>query len=928
MKAIFIFLLHFFLIFTKYFLCTPLNIKKNSIIKKYNGNKRKEIDNPNMIKDNYLKRNLNVGTYTPIYQSYTDHPNIYTSHAIQIDSESFAVCGDVLHLWKRNGDSFTKTIIDSSLNGRSCFQVNSNEIVLSMMGGILPLVPTWNNNVYVKNGAGIFQERNDLEFNSYDTGAAHNYLILDQNSEYVAFNCLKNVLVPSSVQIYKRINGKYNSYDSVFPTGNVKDLAYFRDEYIVIVKDELAPSIIVYKMTADFKISTNPVYQVINTSVNPSSILNFDDNLVIVGYSDGTIKVFEFVNNSFAEKIELDIFEVTSVVSLVKINDHKFSATYSQGTLGLVNSTKTIIYFKQRDTFIFFQEISGPGGSQYGVRLNVFDDNTIIINYSAGYIIYRMSCTSPSLKNNNCLYCLEGQYREDGICKSKCYNLGNIPNVFRDCVNCGTSYSDGPPYNKLNILTSECVANCPANLQAISIGNDSYICDCKDGSILLNNECIPQSSGCGKGGFLGNNNICLHCPTTYQEEVENKIILHNNNCISECPHLFVKNIDSSNNSYCMACAENQLFYDLDKCVSNCPKKFVKYSINDKTHWECIESCSISSISNSSGECLVCPSDKLFVGLNSNNQEECYKTCPSNYVQDISTMRCIKCNQNEISFNNVCMECSKRTDGKIIFYNNDCISSCPDNHIYDSINKNCKIAETSNSDNLICPKYTTKSLKPELLYRCTEICDNDDNFYVSYNNDKLCVKCHEENSFVNFEEKKCVIKCPTNYGTNSSFSSKVEENDSICKPCDQLKFNKLNHNGICITNCPEGYEINDNYCKLITDCEGYCSNNGICSNINSKLECDCSLTDFTGIKCEIPKEKIVNYMDKFIEYLEKGMYKEVLNLLTVMPVLKEFEIKYLIYDKLDKLLDDTLNLKVPYNSDILILADAFYLAANE
>lgn len=877
----------------------------------------------------YHKRNLNIGTYNAIYESIPDHASIYTTHAVPIDSNSFMVCGVVLHYFTRNGSSFTKTNVDSGLGGRSCFEVNNNEVVLTSWGGSPP-IPPWKNYVFLKNVNGVFERRNELQFDSFATGAAHNYVKLLPNAEYVAFSCfISNV--KASVQIYRRINGKYNPYDSVsfVNGGNVRDLTFFRNEYIAITRYAVDIGILVFRISSDFKISTNPVYQQINSVTNPTSILNFDDNQIIVGFEDGTLKSYEFINNVFIEKADLISYDTKSVYSLTKINDRKFSAVYSQTLIPTV-STKTVIYFKQGDTFIFFQEIIGPGGSQSGVRLNVFDDNTIIINYNQQYTIYRLSCTTPSLKNNNCQYCQQNQYREDGICKSKCYNIGNVANTFQDCQYCGTTYNDGPDYNKLDLLTSKCVKNCPTNLKLISLGNSNFICTCKDGTILVDNQCIPSSTGCGKGGYLGNNNICVYCPLTHQNEVDNKLYMHENNCVSDCTALYGKNTDTQNKYYCMPCGDAQLFFNVNQCVNQCPKKHVKYVVNSKNFWECKESCEISSKSTTSGECLTCPTDKSYVGLNDKDEEDCFNKCPSNYTQNLQLMKCIKCSQNEISFNNVCMLCSKRTDGKIIFHNNDCVSSCPLPLIFDSTNNFCKQPPPIPTVPT-CSKFTTKSENPSISYKCTDICENENGFFISRINTNFCVRCQEENSFLNIDRKICVLKCPANHGTETTNFSTADQLSITCKTCSELSINKLNLNGKCVNICPEGYENKDNICKLIQStpsCKGYCLNNGKCSIKNLDLECDCSQTEFIGKKCESPKKEIVDYSEKVRQYLENGSYKDLLNLLESIPELIDLEMKYLIFEKLNKLLDDMISLSIPYNKDILSLADSFYLSANK
>lgn len=876
-------------------------------------------------------RNLITEDYNQIlYES----SNTYYSDVIRIDENNFVVCGNKIILYTKSSNTYLESVLESGLPARSCYAISEDEFVVSYQG--TTYVDSFKNKIFKKDYSGTFQTDN-VWFSRTDTGFATKIFSLDQNKEFILFSgsyIQDGSNTPSRIMIYKRVNGIFNYYDQVYIGLHDRGCTYFRNKYVIQAKAENR-TIYVFSLTNDYKISVNLPHQTLITTSQVTSILAFDDNILIVGFNDSTLKIFTFINNQFSETDTIPTSYNQDINKLSKINSYKFAVTYyvyNQVSAG------TIIYIREENSYSFSIHKEIPSLYQ-NINNSIFlDENLLITTYNTRLYVYKMSCpfAQMSVFEGNCLYCQLGMVMEDNVCKSKCFSINNKPNIFGLCENCGTEFNGGSLYNKLDILSNSCVASCPVNLVTTSITVSSFVCLCPSNYVFKNGACVNVSNQvndlCGKGGYIENNSICKYCPSNSQEESENKIyfLKSNNSCVNSCSFPYVKNESIQNQFYCELCSESQKFYSQQTCVEICPNKFKKYTLQGVLIWECVKECGISNLINSNGECIECPDNKKYIALNQ-GKEECYASCPKNYTVDETTKRCTSCENNYVVINNVCTNCLKNKDKKTISYNNECIEKCPDNLQYDQNSNTCiekeeEITIYSNKPN--CPLFIT------LLdngFMCTDKCYNENGFFISIDDAKLCVKCEKENQFI--KNDRCVKKCGFNEDIDYDFISDKKFEDFKCKSCKDLKIKKNHSNGICVEKCPENsIEVNNECIKSINTyiftCEDFCFNNGLCKYVNTNPICDCSNTEYIGERCEIDYQMLDYYTDYVKEMLIGEDYEKVLLNIINIPQLSTPNLKQLVFKEMNKILGLPIETIKKNKKDIYKLIDVFNIVSNK
>lgn len=287
--------------------------------------------------------------------------------------------------------------------------------------------------------------------------------------------------------------------------------------------------------------------------------------------------------------------------------------------------------------------------------------------------------------------------------------------------------------------------------------------------------------------------------------------------------------------------------------------------------------------------------------------------------------------NEIVLNNKCYNCKGNTDGKTINFKNSCIDKCPDNYDYEKNSNTCleKVSDVVTIPN--CPNFITKNNNQ---YSCTNECNNFYGFFISSKNLKLCIKCQEENSFIDEIEKKCVNLCKNGYGSDSDdfFTANTNYSSFVCKKCEDLKIKKFDVHGKCFENCPDNYEKMFDKCVIIEEalknCDGFCLNGGVCKLSNSNPICDCSNTKFIGEKCEINIEIIEYSTEQANLYLKEGKFAELFEILKNIPQIQTINMLQAVYFELSNILDNNLNNKSSYDPNVFKLLDSFKLLSNE
>jgi hypothetical protein len=227
-----------------------------------------------------------------------------------------------------------------------------------------------------------------------------------------------------------------------------------------------------------------------------------------------------------------------------------------------------------------------------------------------------------------------------------------------------------------------------------------------------------------------------------------------------------------------------------------------FDTTDKIYKKCYSLCQTCSqyAEGESHFCLSCKSDHYPLGKSSN----CYKKDENveGYYLDGSTFSpcfdsCKTCKGPGSLANPNCStckagkSCNNCTD---IVYDNQCLTKCPDDTLYDDKLNTC--------------------------YACK--------------NGKL------------LQGSSCVNECDSGY-YNKTF---------ICASCESGKL--LNQNGKCVESCNEGYVVNEGKCisckltyiNLVNKCtESTCQNGGNCVIQSGTISCSCK-QQYTGLYCEL------------------------------------------------------------------------------
>jgi hypothetical protein len=214
---------------------------------------------------------------------------------------------------------------------------------------------------------------------------------------------------------------------------------------------------------------------------------------------------------------------------------------------------------------------------------------------------------------------------------------------------------------------------------------------------------------------------------------------------------------------------------------------------------------------------------------------------------------IRCENDQIVYNDECVYCKDKDVTKPIFYNSKCYS--------------------------VCPEGTYQS-----EYQCVDSCPK------------------------NIQNGKCVDKCSDGYGLGSTLQNKCYK----CKTKGQVLSD-----GYCIKSCPEGLIYNETlesciymlkiHSQISTKLSEFCKNNGELYTQNNILKCSCP-EGFYGYQCTYTEEQAKIEADKL--YLSIFSYGTIGNdgkIQTVVPIdYDSEELLKSMSDLIDLLRNDTFN----------------------
>lgn len=362
-------------------------------------------------------------------------------------------------------------------------------------------------------------------------------------------------------------------------------------------------------------------------------------------------------------------------------------------------------------------------------------------------------------------------------------------------------------------------------------------------------------------GLVHVNDECIACvaPRVY----------FNNTCISQCPDGYA----IASNKVCEKCISPTPYQYNDKCVGQCPAG--TYDDNHKCrtcsspniylqNQTCVPSCSIGMIYNELNECIQCVEPNIIMHNNT-----CIESCPNGYIKDNYT--CRKCN---LSAPNV--------------LNNSCVEICPVGYIID--NYTC----------YQCPENKRFIYNSTCLGECPERTSYNDSSYI-------CISCQTTDFILQTPtNRQCIQKCPEGYIANNSTLTCEMESACLPNPCKNNSTCTMNRSGEFKCICQVGF---------------------------SGLICNETNEDFTDVINKLTSEltkiqKLEMNSDKYLMQITCSYFANIIEQIKDIPGDLLYEIDELIFQiaskqlltKLDEKIQNMLSGKLPYNNDIMGIAD--------
>lgn len=657
----------------------------------------------------------------------------------------------------------------------------------------------------------------------------------------------------------------------------------------------------------------------------------------VVGSSDIFYVVYNLNGQNISEELFMQNGDNRANVVQVSSTGKVIIGGYTDNTfLGVSTAatTSALLIYKSPDCSISSQIVINNicliCGNQKFVKIGNTLKNLCLSSCPFGYILQTLNNFPTCVFN-----CLTNQVYEDGFCLNKCYKPGYKVNSLRICEPCTDQYNGGPLLKYLDLSTNNCVNSLSCSNQLL-IQNDYYICKCNPSDLLIDNICTTTST-CVNDYFYKNiYNICISCPDSADSEINGKNYMEENVCVKQCGSAYAINTLVTNKYYCEACGKTSKYLKNGICVSDC-SGLIKYK-GSNFLWQCVEKCPKGFIPNSN-ECTacqsnyyidynlgiytcvaICPSIKLTNNVDLTCDEcplnspyiydsKCYSLCPNNTGIRNDPINCVQCLSSEIIMNNKCtttpcditkyvlinnncIDCKSDQNGMTIFYNSQCINSCPSLMEYNNLNNTCipkqllicktgeeRVIENGKDvcrtctylgkflENNICvPRCTSNSFdpntniciptkcgkktlkKPDSSYECVDFCDNFKGIYSDPNNNNYCMNCSLFN--LNVENNKCT---PYKEVDIMNVNGSNPNSENLCIPPKKYFVENT-----CYESCPQGYNSsiynNIEVCRVIIkspECNNsYCLNEGTCFVISiGDLNCKCKI-DYFGKNCQL------------------------------------------------------------------------------
>ena len=325
---------------------------------------------------------------------------------------------------------------------------------------------------------------------------------------------------------------------------------------------------------------------------------------------------------------------------------------------------------------------------------------------------------------------------------------------------------------------SQCTSakNCTSCFDTFKLNN--FKCDdCENGYTYRNGMCLKcQDLHCLKCD-TNNLNACTDC--------EYPFILHDEDCLRECPpHHFLRN-NTIGKLECVDCKQG-----CDTCDENgCTSCLNEYYPSEKNELECV----------------TCSLPKLVI---------------NGICKECKVPGCSQCQYDDDHFCNTC-------SGKLLRFNGTCLEKCPDGFFAEGrecvpCDPGCELC--NGHDKCLYCNSTLALLNGRCIDHCPEyyrkntelrICEPCDGGHCLYcpSSKQICEACQRRPDSFFLYHDVCLTECPIrtmvfNYTCVDCSSNCLHCENSLCTECEQGYYRK---DGKCVKECGVGYYAKDQIC---------------------------------------------------------------------------------------------------------------------
>ncbi|MCP3681762.1 MAG: hypothetical protein GY861_03640 [bacterium] len=434
------------------------------------------------------------------------------------------------------------------------------------------------------------------------------------------------------------------------------------------------------------------------------------------------------------------------------------------------------------------------------------------------------SCVPPAvLQGNKCQdECDDGHVAISSVCKP-CTDSTNCQKCKEnkdDCINCVNTHTLAHPSDTTN--AGKCLPTCPSGFYkkarpdpnscrndchpcldnciqctdptkcqkckaGLVVSSDGKSCDakCKDGEVDEGGVCKPCKNTKCQGCPNSTSNDCNKCDKngTYP-------ILHNNDCIKECPKGMHVYDDLQGNKKCKDCPTNCLDCTDQLNCKECkqPVSTLHYEGPSDTLGKCKPTCPDGYV-KVNGVCIPC-TDKDNCKICKTNLNDCLE-CKNKFLY---LLRCQDCPDGTYSTTDPKRKCLPCTNNCAKCDSTKC-NQCKSGYYFKE-NDPTQLCIPCNRCDFIVINNICKKCKPANCLGCVKTPAPDDN---------KCARCDE--GYV-LHLGQCIVRCPKGFYRWRNVCHSCIKHPSVYKNCEDCHV--YNHRIIC-TYCKDGWFLKNKVC---------------------------------------------------------------------------------------------------------------------